>query len=129
MRTTLFQEGAGNALCDLLEARSSPAAAVAAEDEAGAAGAATALEQQLLQEMLLRAPDAQWARSRLARLQLVAGQYEAAVAAYQAAIRWEEYALLPVYATVCCWYVLHYLVEKGWLWCIHSRMQSLQVSF
>ncbi|WIA10335.1 hypothetical protein OEZ85_010527 [Tetradesmus obliquus] len=66
-------EGAGNALCDLLQASRGAQAA--------------SLEAKLLEEMLLRAPDAQWARSRLARLQLQTGQYEQAVASFQSAIR------------------------------------------
>ncbi|KAF8069413.1 SKI3 [Scenedesmus sp. PABB004] len=66
-------EGAGNALCDLLHARGG--------------GGAPALEGGLLAEMLARAPDAAWARVRLARLELERGRYEPAVAAHQAAIR------------------------------------------
>ncbi|WIA30388.1 hypothetical protein OEZ86_000474 [Tetradesmus obliquus] len=66
-------EGAGNALCDLLQASRGAQAA--------------SLEAKLLEEMLLRAPDAQWAHSRLARLQLQTGQYEQAVASFQSAIR------------------------------------------
>jgi hypothetical protein len=67
------QEGAGNGLCDLLQASRGAQAAL--------------LEAKLLEEMLLRAPDAQWARSRLARLQLQTGQYEQAVTSFQGAIR------------------------------------------
>jgi hypothetical protein len=69
----VLQEGAGNALCDLLQASRGAQAA--------------SLEAKLLEEMLLRAPDAQWARSRLARLQLQTGQYEQAVTSFQGAIR------------------------------------------
>jgi hypothetical protein len=43
--------------------------------------------QQLLEEMLTKAPDAQWGRARLAGLQLQLRQYQPAVTNYQAAIR------------------------------------------
>ncbi|KAF6252995.1 hypothetical protein COO60DRAFT_1704042 [Scenedesmus sp. NREL 46B-D3] len=66
-------EGAGNELCDLLQVSRGAQAA--------------SLEAKLLEEMLLRAPDAHWARGRLARLQLQTGQYEQAVASFQGAIR------------------------------------------
>lgn len=92
-----LQAGAGNALCDLLSARAAAAAAAAAvadpsSSAATAAAAAAenqlALEGQLLEELLVRAPDAHWARARLAGLQLQLRQYESAVSSYQAAIRW-----------------------------------------
>jgi hypothetical protein len=69
----IMQEGAGNALCHLLQASRGAQAA--------------SLEARLLDEMLLRAPDAHWARSRLASLQLQTGQYEQAVTSFQGAIR------------------------------------------
>lgn len=90
------QAGAGNALCDLLSERAAAAAAAvsAADPSSSAATAAAAaaesqlaLEGQLLEELLVRAPDAYWARARLAGLQLQLRQHEAAVNSYQAAIR------------------------------------------
>jgi tetratricopeptide (TPR) repeat protein len=92
----LQQAGAGNALCDLLSARAAAAAAAAAAADPSSSAAASAaaaadsqlaLEGQLLEELLVRAPDAQWARARLAGLQLQLRQYEPAVSSYQAAIR------------------------------------------
>eukprot|EP00879_Flechtneria_rotunda_P010701 GHRR01011183.1.p1 GENE.GHRR01011183.1~~GHRR01011183.1.p1 ORF type:complete len:1628 (+),score=649.14 GHRR01011183.1:120-5003(+) len=73
--------GSGNALCDLLASR------LSTPPSPDAADAAPALEQLLLQEILSRAADAQWARARLARLQLEIGSYTEALTAYQAAIR------------------------------------------
>lgn len=77
--TCYLQEGAGSALCDQLHTTSS------GDTAAGVDG--KQLELQLLQEILLRAPDAHWARVRLGRLQLELGRYQEAVTAYQAAIR------------------------------------------
>jgi hypothetical protein len=98
------QAGAGNALCDLLSARAAAAAAAAASAADRSSSAATAaaaaaesqlaLEGQLLEELLVRAPDAHWATVRLAGLQLQLRQYEAAVSSYQAAIRWARARLL-----------------------------------
>lgn len=117
---TALQAGAGNALCDLLSARAAAAAAAAASAADSSSSAATAaaaaaenqlaLEGQLLEELLVRAPDAHWATARLAGLQLQLRQYEAAVSSYQAAIRWAGALLLlsvPVQCsstrgTVCC---------------------------
>lgn len=117
--TALLQAGAGNALCDLLSARAAAAAAAAASAADSSSSAATAaaaaaenqlaLEGQLLEELLVRAPDAHWATARLAGLQLQLRQYEAAVSSYQAAIRWAgaAVAVCPCSAsstegTVCC---------------------------
>lgn len=95
------QAGAGNALCNLLSSRAAAAAAAAAAADpsssaalaaAAAADSQLALEGQLLEELLVRAPDAHWARARLAGLQLQLREYDAAVGSYQAAIRcvgWE----------------------------------------
>jgi cobalamin biosynthesis protein CbiD len=65
----------------------STSGAAAAAAAAAAADSQLALEQQLLEEMLVRAPDALWARARLAGLQLQLRQYAAAVGSFQDAIR------------------------------------------
>ena len=75
-----LQEGAGTALCKQLQV-----VPVESTDSSTSSGAQLVME--LLQEILIRAPDAQWARARLAKLQLQLGQYDEAVISHQAAIR------------------------------------------
>jgi hypothetical protein len=105
------QAGAGNALCDLLSARAAAAAAAAAAADPSSSAAASAaaaadsqlaLEGQLLEELLVRAPDAHWARARLAGLQLQLRQYEPAVSSYQAAIRCVVCWVCSGIANLCC---------------------------
>lgn len=64
------QASAGDGLCRLLAATSS-----------------SALETRLCEEILDRAPDAHWAKARLAYIQLAQQKYTEAVASFQAAIR------------------------------------------
>lgn len=123
---TVLQAGAGNALCDLLSARAAAAAAAAASAADSSSSAATAaaaaaenqlaLEGQLLEELLVRAPDAHWATARLAGLQLQLRQYDAAVSSYQAAIRWAGAAVAVCPCSAAALRALCAAAGRGGLW-------------